>query len=83
MIRMKLAEEPVIRMKVQDDSVKLKLGMSLETVGPYDGAYEYTPTEEVQTISIAGHKATENIIINPIPSNYGKVTWTGTALTIE
>lgn len=83
MIRLKLAEEPVIKLKVPDDSVKLKLGMSLETVSDYEGEYEYTPTEDTQTISIAGHKATENIIINPIPSNYGKVTWTGTVLTIE
>ena len=83
MIRLKLAEEPVIKLKVPDDSVKLKLGMSLETVSDYEGAYEFTPTEDAQTISIAGHKAAANIIINPIPSNYGKVTWTGTVLTIE
>lgn len=50
---------------------------------PYTGAYEYTPTEETQTIEISGKAATQDIIINPIPSNYGLITWNGSVLTVS
>ena len=49
----------------------------------YDGAYEWTPSESVQTIEIADKKALENIRINPIPQNYGLITWNGSTLTVS
>lgn len=49
----------------------------------YDGAYEWTPSESVQTIEIANRKALDNIKINPIPQNYGLVTWNGSTLTVS
>ena len=49
----------------------------------YTGAYEFTPTEDTQTIEIAEKKATADIIINPIPTNYGRITWNGSVLTIS
>ena len=49
----------------------------------YNGATEFTPSDEAQTIEIAGKTATQNITINPIPSNYGKITWNGSALTVS
>ena len=49
----------------------------------YDGAYEWTPTDALQTIEIANKKALENIKINPIPSNYGLITWNGSTLTVS
>lgn len=50
---------------------------------PYRGEYEITPGEETQVIAIANLKATQDIIINAIPSNYGLVTWDGSILTIS
>lgn len=49
----------------------------------YDGAHEWTPTDSVQTIEIANKKALENIKINPIPNNYGLITWNGSTLTVS
>ena len=49
----------------------------------YTGAYEYTPSRSTQTIAIQGYKATENIIINPIPQNYGLITWSGIGIRIS
>lgn len=49
----------------------------------YDGAYEWTPSESVQTIEIANKKALDNIKINPIPQNYGLITWNGSTLTVS
>ena len=49
----------------------------------YAGAYEFTPTQNAQTIAISGLKAAQDIIIDPIPSNYGLVTWNGSFLRIS
>ena len=49
----------------------------------YDGPYDFTPTQEEQTIQINGKTAVGNITINPIPSNYGLITWDGSVLTVS
>lgn len=49
----------------------------------YDGPYEFTPTQQEQTIPIQGKMATSNITINPIPPNYGRISWDGRRLTVE
>ena len=49
----------------------------------YSGEYEITPTAEQQTIAINGMVADADIIIDPIPSNYGLITWNGTTLTVS
>lgn len=52
-------------------------------VEEYTGDYEFTPTRSTQVIEIANKKATADIIINPIPKNYGLVTWNGSVLTVS
>ncbi len=49
----------------------------------FSGAYEYTPTSQTQTIDIGGMAARQDIVINPIPSNYGLITWNGSTLTVS
>lgn len=50
---------------------------------PYEGEYEFTPTQSTQVVEIANHLALSDIIINPIPSNYGLITWDGSVLTVS
>lgn len=52
-------------------------------VEEYGGPYEFTPTQGTQVIEIANKKATADITINPIPSNYGLITWNGSVLTVS
>ena len=49
----------------------------------YTGPYVYTPTQYTQTIDISRKTATQNITINPIPTDYGKITWDGAVLTVS
>lgn len=49
----------------------------------YDGGYVFTPAEEEQVIQTTNKTLTQDIIINPIPSNYGKITWNGSTLTVS
>lgn len=83
-----------IRLKVQENKVKLKVGES-DTARfhahegipiyptPYSGTIDVTPSEERQTLSTAGYMLQADIVVEPIPSNYGLITWDGTTLTVS
>lgn len=49
----------------------------------YDGSYDFTPSDEEQVIAISGQIAEQNIVIHPIPQNYGRVAWDGNTLTVS
>ncbi len=49
----------------------------------YTGVTEITPSDEIQTLQTASMALYDNITINPIPSNYGKITWNGSTLTVS
>lgn len=48
----------------------------------YTGSYDFTPTQETQTVNISGLRARHDITINPIPSNYGLIIWDGSVLKV-
>lgn len=50
---------------------------------PYTGAYEVTPSQETQTLETENKRMTGNVTINPIPSNYGLITWNGAFITVS
>ena len=49
---------------------------------PYTGAYEITPSQETQTLETKNKRMTDNVTINPIPNNYGRIAWNGTTLIV-
>lgn len=49
----------------------------------YAGPYEVTPGPDMQVLRTERKVATKNIVINPVPSNYGLVTWNGSVLTVS
>lgn len=84
-----LEEEPTYTMSVASDQEKitLELDMAIEPqtpeIDPYDGPYEVTPTEDIQTLATDGKRMKDNVIVKPIPSNYGRITWNGAVLTVS
>lgn len=50
---------------------------------PYEGAYTITPSQETQVLETKNLNCTGNITINPIPSNFGLITWNGSFLTVS
>lgn len=76
-----------IPMSVAIDNVVLPMmigvAVNANTIPDYTGEYVFTPTRETQTAYIEGMRATQNIIVNPIPSNYGLITWNGLTLTVS
>ena len=60
--------------------------LSVPSVGyvpRYEGPYEFTPTSEMQTVQIENELATGDITINPIPNNYGLITYNGSIITVS
>ena len=49
----------------------------------YEGPYTITPTQHEQVLDTSAKRMTENITIEPIPSNYGLITWNGSVLTVS
>ena len=59
---------------------------SLQTivdVDDYTGVYTVTPSAETQVLPTNGLRMLDNVTINPIPSNYGLITWNGSVLTVS
>lgn len=50
---------------------------------PYTGQTVVVPSESRQILPTQGTLLAENIIVEPIPSNYGLICWNGSALTVS
>ena len=49
----------------------------------YTGTYEVTPSAETQTLETNSFYMNGNITINPIPDNYGLITWNGSVIRVS
>ena len=48
----------------------------------YKGDYEVTPSDSLQILSTEGKYLSEDIVVAPIPDNYGLITWNGSTLSV-
>lgn len=53
------------------------------TGGNYEGSYTVTPSERPQTLATSGKTLGQDVVVNAIPSNYGKITYDGTKITVS
>ena len=77
----------VVEMGVTTDAlsfgVESPIVVQAVTIPVYEGAYELTPTAEQQTIPVHGYRFEQDLVIDPIPSNYGLISWDGSTLTVS
>lgn len=70
-----------------DYSLSGELGIITEIHGgaypEYTGPTTITPTTETQILNTNQKSVLSDITINPIPNNYGLITWNGSALTVS
>ena len=66
-----------------DGTLKGVLSAATGETPVYHGPYELEPTTEIQTVHVAGTVMQEDLIIDPIPSNYGRIGWNGAILTVS
>lgn len=48
----------------------------------YRGPWEITPDEEEHVLETSGKATIDNIVVHKIPSNYGRIAWNGSAITV-
>ena len=49
----------------------------------YEGEYTITPSAETQVLQTKDFVMNDNLTINPIPNNYGLITWNGSVITVS
>lgn len=76
---------PVVPLKVtsgQTVPVGVDTAITAAIMPHYGGPYIVTPSEDAQTLQTQGMALDENITIGAIPSNYGRITWNGSVLSV-
>lgn len=55
------------------------------TVSPpnFQGPYEVTPTQSTQVLNTEGLCTKRDIVVKPIPNNYGLITYNGSTITVS
>ena len=48
----------------------------------YDGIAEITPSQDTQILQTSNKTLTRNIVVNPIPEDYGRLLYSGHTLTV-
>ena len=86
-----------IRLDIDTSTVTLPLSLGVSTtsvameVSPpfmpvypdaYAGPYTVTPGEDAQVLHTAHKSMTGEVTVEPIPSNYGRIAWNGSALMV-
>ena len=76
-----------VEVKVYPKTMGVALGTPIVKeyveVETYTGSYEVTPSAETQTLDVEGKRMSRPLTVNPIPSNYGLITWNGSTLTVS
>lgn len=75
MLKMVLSQ-PEIKMKIAPAKVVYQGGEA------YEGDYEITPSEGLQTLPTANRQLARDIVVAPIPKNYGRITYNGGGIII-
>lgn len=83
----RFTDDDSFRLGFQDDlAADLSSSLAIQIYvpdNPYSGDYEVTPTQQTQILPTEGLTMTRDVIVNPIPSNYGLITWNGSVLTVS
>lgn len=80
-------EPQIVEVSIESGSLGIGTGTpvvrELVERDPYEGEYVITPSSETQVLETKHLRMTDNITINPVPSNYGLITWNGAFLTVS
>ena len=69
----------------EDGSAAISLGSEFigDPLPEYGGSYSVTPSAQEQTLSTANTRLLSDITVAAIPSNYGRISWSGGVLTVS
>lgn len=83
-ITAKIRAKQAIRATVNvADAISGKLAFRESSANKYNGKYHFTPTQKTQIAQTENKILLQDIIIDPIPKNYGLITWNGSFLKVS
>ena len=84
-----MAASIIVKAKIKGGTVKARASLGQTVVqyigeaNPYTGAYDVVPGDEDQVLRTRGKYMTDDVTVQKIPSNYGKIGWDGIKLTVS
>lgn len=60
-----------------------QINVSTSNIPVYEGSYEVTPSADGVTLLTRDLRMTADVVINPIPSSWGRIGWNGAYLTVS
>lgn len=86
-VRLTVDIDLAIPLVVSNSNVTVSVGLATpimtSTVPEYDGEYDIVPSGQAQVFGTNGTKLTHDFVVEPIPSNYGLITWDGSTITVS
>lgn len=76
-------QEEAFTCKFSEDSAFIVDFGEIYSPPTYEGETVIEPNQSIQTLQTAGRVLLTNITVNPMPSNYGLITWNGSTLTVS
>lgn len=62
---------------------EFNMGGGGRSADEYHGSYRVTPSLQTQTLNTKDKILIANVTVDPIPNNYGLITWDGSTLTVS
>lgn len=72
-------------LSIDDNEIELtnEYTINVSLYPDYAGTVEVTPSTEQVVLATAGTVVRQDIVVNPVPSNYGLITYNGAYLTVS
>lgn len=86
MVRIKIQPQEPPRLRIfppSQPTIRLEAIVKRADGETYDGEYEVTPTRETQILRTAVKIMSADVIVHPIPPNYGLITYNGFGITVS
>ena len=68
---------------VEDDAIRIRGPETIEPRPDYEGPFEVTPSNEEQVLPTAGTLLRQDVVVAPIPTNYGLITYNGSSIRVS
>lgn len=86
-LTLQVEKAPSLTLGLDNTDLDLSIGTAINVTqlegDKYEGPYAVTPTGEAQVLETIAKTMEGNITIEPIPQNYGMITWNGSVLTVS
>lgn len=69
--------------KILVSAITKEVRVNWDAIPRYEGETTITPSTEEQILETRNKALLADIVIKPIPQNYGLITWNGSVLTVS